>query len=98
MSRSVTVLTHTRPQQVAEALGMLIASARDATGGVVLNARKVSSACSFQSSTTSAANSSRAINVSKASRRVRRWICSGEGSSWASMSDRAAPSMNSVTM
>jgi NAD+ kinase len=34
MSRSVTVLTHTRPQQVAEALGMLIASARDA--GVTL--------------------------------------------------------------
>src|SRR6478672_9048975 len=34
MSRSVTVLTHTRPQQVAEALGTLIASARDA--GVTL--------------------------------------------------------------
>jgi NAD+ kinase len=34
MSRSVTVLTHTRPRQVAEALGMLIAAARDA--GVTL--------------------------------------------------------------
>jgi NAD+ kinase len=34
MSRSVTVLTHTRPQQVAEVLGMLIAAARDA--GVTL--------------------------------------------------------------
>ena len=34
MSRSVTVLTHTRPQQVAQALGTLIASARDA--GVTL--------------------------------------------------------------
>jgi len=30
MSRSVTVLTHTRPQQVAEALGTLIATAREA--------------------------------------------------------------------
>ena len=30
MSRSVTVLTHTRPQQVAEALGTLIAAARNA--------------------------------------------------------------------
>ena len=34
MSRSVTVLTHTRPQQVADALAMLIASARRA--GVTL--------------------------------------------------------------
>jgi len=34
VSRSVTVLTHTRPQQVAEALGTLIAAARDA--GVTL--------------------------------------------------------------
>jgi NAD+ kinase len=34
MSRSVTVLTHTRPQQVAKALGTLIAAARNA--GVTL--------------------------------------------------------------
>ena len=34
MSRSVTVLTHTRPQQVAQALSTLIAAARSA--GVTL--------------------------------------------------------------